>query len=55
MVTDFLSRSFQSSVRLADDLAAAIEDARREYRVMHALSDLSLAQLRDIGLERDAC
>lgn len=55
MVANFLWRLFQSSILLADDLATAIEDARREHRIMHALSDLPLAQLRDIGLERDAC
>lgn len=40
---------------LVRSLPVAIEESRREHRIMWALRDLSIAQLRDVGLERDSC
>jgi uncharacterized protein YjiS (DUF1127 family) len=40
---------------LVRGLPDTIDEARREHRIMWALRDLSIAQLRDIGVERDSC
>ena len=37
------------------DLLDAARTSRQDYRLMQGVSDLDIAQLRDIGLERDAC
>lgn len=37
------------------DLAEAIAEQRRDYQMGRALGELDIAQLRDIGIDRDAC
>ena len=37
------------------DLLDAARASRQDHRLMQGVSDLDIAQLRDIGLERDAC
>ena len=37
------------------DLVEAIAESRRDYQMGRALGDLDVAQLRDIGVDRDAC
>ncbi|MDX1400663.1 MAG: hypothetical protein R3245_01975 [Kiloniellales bacterium] len=38
-----------------EELSAEIRLARQDYRLSKDLEDLSWSQLRDIGVERDAC
>lgn len=37
------------------DLLDATRTTRQDHRLMQGVSDLDIAQLRDIGVERDAC